>query len=34
MNIKSVNRFAKMAERLVKSSPRLPILGNIVVYRG
>ena len=34
MNIKSVNRFVKMAERLVIRSPTLPILGHICVEKG
>ena len=34
MNIKSVNRFAKMAERLVIRSPTLPILGHVCVEKG
>ena len=34
MNIKSVNRFVKMAERLVIRSPTLPILGHICIEKG
>ena len=34
MNIKSVNRFVKMAERLVIRSPTLPILGQVCVEKG
>ena len=34
MNIKLLNRFVKMAERLVIRSPTLPILGHICVEKG
>ena len=34
MNIKSLNRFVKMAERLVIRSPSLPILGHVLVDKG
>ena len=34
MNIKLLNRFVKMAERLVIRSPTLPILGHVLIENG